>query len=254
MLSGEATVYATLVETARMGWVTLWRSVIARKGRPLSDEEIDDLRGESRWPPALALLVAALVPLLLPDRFSLAPKWVAPTLLTLLLIAHTIADPGRIDRQSRATRAIGIGLVAVLVAAAATQGVVLTVELVSGNQALNNANALLSSGALVWLETIIAFAFLYWEIDGGGPAARAHRIAKYPDFAFAEHMNPDLAPPDWRPLFLDYLYLGLTNATAFSPTDVMPLRHWAKLTMGVQALVSLIILGLVIARAVNILT
>ena len=197
--------------------------------------------------------MAIVVPLLLPDRFSLTPKWIGPALLTSLLVAHTVADPGRIDRQTRATRAIGIGLVAVLVVGAATQAVVLIVELVGGNKALNSANALLSSGALVWLNTIVAFTFLYWEIDSGGPAARAHRGAKYPHFAFAQHMNPELAPPDWRPLFVDYLYLGLTNATAFSPTDVMPLRHWAKLTMGAQALISLIILGLVIARAVNIL-
>ena len=143
---------------------------------------------------------------------------------------------------------------AVLVVGAMVQAVVLIAELVGGNKELNSADALLSSGVLVWLNTIIAFAFLYWVIDGGGPAGRAHRSARYPDFAFAEHMNPALAPPDWRPLFLDYLYLGLTNATAFSPTDVMPLRHWAKLTMGAQALISLMILGLVIARAVNILT
>jgi hypothetical protein len=219
----------------------------------LAREEIEDVRGESRWPSALTLLVAIVVPLLLPDRFSLMPKWIGPALLTALLVAHTIADPGRIDRQSRATRAIGIGLVAVLVAGAATQAVVLIAELVGGNKALNSANALLSSGALVWLNTIIAFTFLYWEIDGGGPVARAQGRAKYPHFAFVQHMNPELAPPDWRPLFVDYLYLGLTNATAFSPTDVMPLRHWAKLTMGAQALISLIILGLVIARAVNIL-
>jgi hypothetical protein len=217
-------------------------------------EEIDDARGESRWPPALTLLVAIVVPLLLPDRFSWGPKWCEPALLAALLVAHTIADPGRIDRESRATRAIGIGLVAVLVAGSAAQAVVLIAELVGGNQTLNSADALLSSGALIWLNTIIAFTFLYWEIDGGGPVVRAHRGAKYPHLAFAQHTNPDLAPPDWRPLFLDYLYLGLTNATAFSPTDVMPLRHWAKLTMGAQALISLIILGLVIARAVNILT
>jgi hypothetical protein len=220
----------------------------------LTQEESDDARGESRWPPALTLLVAIVVPLLLPDRFSLVSKWIGPALLTLLLVAHTIADPGRIDRQSRATRAIGLGLVMVLVVGAMVQAVVLVVELVGGNKALNSADALLSSGALVWLNTIVAFTFLYWELDGGGPAARAHRGAKYPDFAFVEHMNPALAPPGWRPLFLDYLYLGLTNATAFSPTDVMPLRHWAKLTMASQALISLIILGLVIARAVNILT
>jgi hypothetical protein len=220
----------------------------------LTREAIGGVRGESRWPSALTLLVAIVVPLLLPDRFSVTPKWIGPALLTLLLVAHTIADPGRIDRQSRATRAIGIGLVAVLVAGATTQAVVLIVELVGANQALNSADALLSSGALVWLNTIIAFTFLYWEFDGGGPVARIHRDAKYPHFAFAQHNNPELAPPNWRPLFLDYLYLGLTNATAFSPTDVMPLRHWAKLTMSTQALISLIILGLVIARAVNILT
>jgi hypothetical protein len=202
----------------------------------------------------LVLLVAIAVPLLLPDRFSLWPKWIGPASLVLLLVAHMIADPGRIDRQSSAARAIGIGLMAVLVVGATTQAVVLMVELVDGNKALNNADALLSSGALVWLNMIIAFTFVYWEIDGGGPAARAHRTAKYPHLAFPEHTSPALAPPDWRPLFVDYLYLGLTNATAFSPTDVMPLRHWAKLTMGAQALISLIILGLVVARAVNILT
>lgn len=177
-----------------------------------------------------------------------------PALLMMLLVAHVIADPGRIDRQTRATRAIDIALVAVLVVASATQAVVLIAELVGGNRALNSADALLSSGALVWLNTIIAFTFLYWEFDGGGSVARARRGASYPHFAFPQHMNPSLAPPDWRPLFVDYLYLGLTNATAFSPTDVMPLRHWAKVTMGVQALISLIILGLVVARAVNILT
>jgi uncharacterized membrane protein len=219
----------------------------------LSQEEVDGVRGESRWPPALTLLVAIVVPLLLPDRFSLMPKWVGPALLALLLAAHMIADPGRIDRQSRATRAIGIALMAVLVGGAASQAVVLVVELVNANKALNSADALLSSGALVWLNTIVAFTFLYWEIDGGGPVARAQRGAPYPALAFVQHVNPELAPPGWRPLFFDYLYLGLTNATAFSPTDVMPLRHWAKLTMGAQALISLIILGLVIARAVNIL-
>jgi hypothetical protein len=164
--------------------------VITGDGDPLTQEEIDDLRGESRWPPTLVLLVAIVVPLLLPDRFSLTPKWIGPALLALLLVAHMIADPGRIDRQSNATRAIGIGLMAVLVVGAATQAVVLTVELVGGNKALNNADALLSSGALVWVNTIIAFAFVYWEIDGGGPAARAHRIPRYPHLAFPAAHEP----------------------------------------------------------------
>ena len=78
-------------------------------------------------------------------------------------------------------------------------------------------------------------------------------LPEFPDLAFPEQLNPGLAPPGWRPEFFDYLYLGFTNATAFSPTDVMPLARWAKLTMTVQAVGSIAILGLVIARAINIL-
>jgi hypothetical protein len=107
-------------------------------GSHLTQEQVDDLRGESRWPPAIVLCIAIAVPLLLPDRFSLVSKWIEPALLALLLVAHIIADPGRIDRQSSATRTIGVGLLAVLVVGATTQAVVLTVELVNGNRALNN--------------------------------------------------------------------------------------------------------------------
>ena len=95
---------------------------------------------------------------------------------------------------------------------------------------------------------------LYWELDGGGAAARAHHLPTHNDFAFPQHQNPRIASPDWRPRFIDYLYLGFTNATAFSPTDAMPLAAWAKIAMAVQALVSIGILGLVIARAVNVFT
>ena len=111
---------------------------------------------------------------------------------------------------------------------------------------------LLASGGLVWVGNNLAFAFLYWLIDSGGPIARARNPDPI-DFAFTQHMSPELAPPGWRPVFLDYLHLGFTNATAFSPTDVMPLSHWAKLTMLVQSAMSLLLAVLVIARAVNIL-
>jgi hypothetical protein len=112
---------------------------VTAEGDPRTQEEIDDLRGGSRWAPTVVLLVAIAVPLLLPDRFSLWPTWIGPALLSLLLVAHMIADPGRIDRQTTATRAIGIGLMAVLVVAAATQAVLLTLGLVGGTKALNNA-------------------------------------------------------------------------------------------------------------------
>ena len=99
----------------------------------------------------VVLCIAIAVPLVLPDRFSLVSKWIEPALLALLLVAHIIADPGRIDRQSSASREIGVGLLVVLVVGATTQAVVLTVELVNGNKALNKPHELLSSGALVFL-------------------------------------------------------------------------------------------------------
>jgi hypothetical protein len=111
---------------------------------------------------------------------------------------------------------------------------------------------LLEVAAGVWLYTIIAFVFLYWLADGRGPEARIWDPPEFPDLAFPQKLNPNLAPPGWRPEFPDYLYLGFTNATAFSPTDVMPLARWGKLAMTVQAAASLAILGLVVARAVNI--
>ena len=86
----------------------------------------------------------------------------------------------------------------------------------------------------------------------GGPGERAHVERQYPDLAFPQDMNPNISPPGWHPSFIDYLYLGLTNNLAFSPTDVMPLKHWAKMAMGLQSVASLLVIGLVIARAVNI--
>ncbi len=83
---------------------------------------------------------------------------------------------------------------------------------------------------------------------------RAHHMPRTPDLAFPQQLNPRIAPLEWRPRFVDYLYLGLTNSTAFSPTDVMPLAPWAKIAMGTQSLISLAVLGLVVARAVNVLT
>ena len=106
---------------------------------------------------------------------------------------------------------------------------------------------------MVWIGLIIMFAFLYWELDLGGPGERAHKVSEYPDLAFPQELNPSLGRPGWRPMFIDYLYLGLINGLAFSPTDVMPLAHWAKITMGLQSIASLAVIGLVIARAANIL-
>ncbi len=104
----------------------------------------------------------------------------------------------------------------------------------------------------MWVALAITFALLYWELDLGGPGDRAHQERRYPDLAFPQDLNPEVARPGWRPTFVDYMYLGITNNLAFSPTDVMPLSHWAKISMSLQSIASLLVLGLVIARAVNI--
>jgi uncharacterized membrane protein len=115
------------------------------------------------------------------------------------------------------------------------------------------ASRLLMSGGAIWLTNVIVFALWYWELDRGGPVARAMAMQPYPDFLFAQMQSPELAPPQWEPAFVDYLYLSFTNATAFSPTDVLPMSRWAKCTMMLQSAVSLATVALVIARAVNIL-
>ncbi len=202
---------------------------------------------------ALTLLVAMALPFLLPNRFSLGPAWLISVIEGGFLVALVAADPGRIDRRSRLIRSISVVLVVVLAFGAGVATTRLVVDLVRGGPETNSAAQLLRVGSLTWAYLIITFAFLYWEFDGRGPESRLANPTAHPALAFPQHLNPQLAPPGWRPEFFDYLYLGFTNATAFSPTDVMPLARWAKLAMALQATSSLIVLGLVVARAVNIL-
>lgn len=215
----------------------------------------DTVVGEPRWPMAGAVLVAIVLIILTPDDLRLGPSWLLPVIEGGLLVALIVGDPGRIDRRTASLRRLALGLVCVLIAGALWATAILISHLINGGNETHNASALLEAGAIVWASNIIAFAFLYWELDGGGAPERAHRPPdRVVDFAFPQQMNPNLAPPHWRPGFVDYLYLGFTNATAFSPTDAMPLAPWAKIAMTVQALISLAVLGLVIARAVNIFT
>jgi hypothetical protein len=198
-----------------------------------------------------AVLTVVALTLLLPDDLRLGPQWLLPAVDGVLLLLVVLGDPGRIDRRSQGVRFVSIALVAVLALGAAVATIHLIDELIRGGSVTRSAQALLSAGATVWSANAIAFALLYWELDGGGSAARAHGLPSHPDFAFPQQMSPELAPPGWRPLFVDYLYLAFTNSTALSPTDTMPLAAWAKLAMIVQSLVSLAILGLVVANAAN---
>ena len=212
----------------------------------------ETVSAEARWPMAGAILSAILLTVLLPADVRLGPQWALPLIEGVLLIVVIAADPRSVTRRSRELRAVSIVLVSVLVVGSLWSTALLIDDLVHGGPETNSASDLLKAGSIVWLSNCIAFTLLYWELDGGGAAARAHDLPRYPDLAFPQQLNPIIGPPGWRPRFVDYVYLSFTNSTAFSPTDVMPLVPWAKISMTVQAAVSLGILGLVIARAVNI--
>lgn len=203
---------------------------------------------------AVAVLVALVLALLRPGDVQLFPREVLPAVEVVLLVVLIARDPGRIDKRETSLRVVSLVMVGLLVLDAVVATVLLIVALVTGSALTASAGSLLSAGGIVWASNLIGFSLLYWELDSGGAAARAYGISGAPDFAFPQQVNPDLAPPGWRPQFVDYLYLGLTCSTAFSPTDVMPLAPRAKVAMGCQSLISLTVVGLVIARAVNVLT
>jgi uncharacterized membrane protein len=218
-----------------------------------SDER---LAVEPRWPVALALgtfiAISIVLRVVQPHREALGPVWLIPAIEVVLLLTLIAADPATLSRRRRWLRPLSIALVGGLAAAALASTVVLIVELVQGGEVTQEATSLLASGAVVWLGNCLVFGLLYWLLDSGGPYARYVGERPYLDFAFTQQMSPELAPAGWRPHYVDYFILGLTTSTAFSPTDVMPLARWAKLTMALQSLISLTVVGLVIARAVNV--
>ena len=209
-------------------------------------------RIESRLPVTVTMALAIALMVVLPSRIANHPRWLVPGLASVLLIVVLVVNPMRVDANSRRLRPIAFALLAVISIGNAVSAGRLIVDLVnaSGNY---KPETLLLAGAAIWTTNMIVFAVWYWEFDRGGPAQRALGTDPYPDFMFPQMSDPQFAPPGWEPHFVDYLYLSFTNATAFSPTDVMPLAHWAKLTMLGQSAVSLLTLALVIARAVNIL-
>ena len=211
---------------------------------------------EPRWPVAVALgsFIAITIALrvMQPQRESLGPPWLVPGIEIALLLALLVANPAQLNERRRWLRPLSIALLIALAVVALIATVVLITELVRGGKVTDSATSLLASGALIWLGNCLIFGLLYWMLDSGGPYARSVGEREFPDFAFSHQMSPELAPPGWRPQYVDYLVLGLTTSTAFSPTDVMPMARWAKLTMALQSLVSLAVVALVIARAVNV--
>jgi hypothetical protein len=206
---------------------------------------------ENRLLVALAVLAVFLVLTLLPGRVKTFPVWVPDTLIVafvgseLALWLATVKTMWlRIEKLVIVTFVLVAG-----VALIANLGYLLR-QMVNGSTRLSSLT-LLESSIAVWATNLLLFSIVYWRIDRGGPEARANHIATKPDWLFPQEEAPDKAPAEWRPTFVDYLFLAFSTATAFSSTDVLPITSRAKSLMMIESVVSLVTLIAVVARAIN---
>lgn len=209
-------------------------------------------RGEPHWPAQATVLLAIALQILLPSRLTIGSRWILPGLEAVMLVTLFIASPQRLEAPHSVRRQLTLATTAIVSIANGIALALLAHYLV--NHSTPNGRQLIIAGLLVWVTNVLIFALWLWEIDRGGAGLRAAGLDGPPDLLFP-NMTDEVARryPGWRPLFADYLYLSLTNATAFSPTDTLPLTIQAKMVMGLQSLISLVTLGLVVSRAVNIL-
>jgi hypothetical protein len=203
------------------------------------------------WGGQVVLAVAILLQLSLSEKLTLGSRYLLPGLEAAALIALTAAAPHPRMRGSPLRRHLALTLIGLVTAANCYSLVLLVHNLLRGGT--TDARALIGSGMVLWLTNVLLFGVWYWQLDGGGPTARRHKRKPHPDFLFVQMTATAFAPPGWHPTLVDYLYTSLTNATAFSPTDTMPLTPLAKALMAAQSLIALVTVGLVVARAVNIL-
>jgi hypothetical protein len=225
----------------------------------LTDSARHEVEIETRWEAAPAMAL----PILLQVALAVSSEtqgwttwglswwmWLFPIVPETLFIVSTLSLPHRALLEMGIRREVGIVLVALASLANAMLVFAVIASLVSGGE--TSGAHLLLKGATVWLTNVILFGLWFWIFDRGGPAKRLEPEPPPPDFQFPQMENPQLAAPNWRPHFVDYMYVSFTNSIAFSPTDSMPLGRWAKLLMLLEAALSAMVILLVAARAVNI--
>ena len=199
------------------------------------------------------LAVGVLRATLPPELRNGDARWLLLGLLAILLGVLIIGDPGRIDRDRRWLKVLTSILIAVITLANADAAIRLVVAIINVSAFTNNAKVLLASGGAIWLTNVITFGLWYWDLDRGGPAARASGGGRPPELVFPEMKNEEHVAPGWTPQFVDYFHFAFATATAFSPTDVSAITPRMKLLMMSEEGISLIVALLVVARAVNIL-
>ena len=211
------------------------------------------IRGESRWPSAFSIVAVVAILAVLPGHVHALPVWVSYLIALAVLVpmAGVALTKGNI---------VWLGIertMIILLAAAYVANTIAEladmIGVITIHPSGENAFSLLSSGVAIWVANVLTFSLLYWQIDQGGPYARASKSGAKPDWVFPQPAKPEDLPPDWRPLFLDYLYLGYNTATAFSPTDALPLTRRAKMLMMIESTISLLTSVIVLSHAINII-
>ncbi|HEX4009757.1 MAG TPA: hypothetical protein VHX62_07105 [Solirubrobacteraceae bacterium] len=211
------------------------------------------VRHDPFWAPQLIIAAAILLDLSLAEKVTLGPTWLLPAVEAAALISLMAVSPHPRLRHSKLRRRFTMTTIALVSATNIASLILLCHWLLHGGGGTSDGRALIGSGIVLWVTNVLLFSVWFWLLDRGGPVTRATDPTALPDFMFVQMTDPKFAPPDWRPTMIDYLYTSFTNATAFSPTDTMPLTAMAKSLMTVQSLTALVTIGLVVARAVNIL-
>lgn len=200
---------------------------------------------------SLAVLTAIGLYLILPRPLLAGPRWLVPTIEAVLLASLSLVRQFRSSAEEDDIRRLVVGVIAVLNVVNVISVALLVDHLLYGG--ITRGRSLLYAAVSVWLTNVIVFGLWFWQLDRGGPVARTFGMERHPDFQFPQMIAGDVAAPSWRPQFVDYLYVSLTNAAAFSPTDTMPLTPIAKALMAAESLVSIVTVAVVAGRAVNIL-
>lgn len=203
---------------------------------------------EPRWPAAIAILAVGGLYAALPHYLIVGPSWLFPALVILLLVPTVITHR---TGHHNVNRWFGTAVTVVVTIGMIVSVVLLILDLPARRESPTN---LLRSAGSLWITNILVFALWYWRLDAGGPHGRDKRFGHTDGaFLFPQMTMPHKVNRGWSPNFADYLFLAFNTSTAFSPTDVPVLARWAKLVMMLQSLISLMVLVLLAARAVNIL-
>ena len=210
-------------------------------------------REESRWPPALTILFVLFLMATVPGHVTALPVWVS-----YVAAAAVLVPMAAVGLTGGNTLWLGIERTMIILLAGAYVSNTISeladmIGIITLHPPESRPISLLSSSVTIWVTNMLTFSLLYWQIDRGGPYARARQVRVHSDWLFPQAGIPEDVPPDWRPWFLDYLALGYNTATAFSPTDVLPLTRRAKMLMMIESTISLLTIAFVAARAVNVL-